>query len=336
MTKASKLHKSLLIPGVLAILFGAIIFSFEPSHFIKYNSLGIAVTIDLLVTIPLVYFLLIRKTSIPNTTVVPILILGLAVGYYVLPQEKQSYLDLFKIWALPVIELSVITFIVLKVRKALNSYNQIKNTTSDFFTALKETCVEIVPRKIVTPLATEIAVIYYGFVNWKSRPLRQNEFTHHQNSSSFGLFIGLILIISAETVGLHFLIGRWSPTAAWVLTGLSAYTALQVWGFARSLSQRPIAIVNKTIVLRYGILNEAMINVDHIESIELSQKELEKDKLTRSLSPLGELESHNTIIRLKAECTLFGLYGSKKKFKVLRLHVDEAGSFKTTVDNLID
>ena len=40
----------------------------------------------------------------------------------------------------------------------------------------------------------------------------------------------------------------------------------------------------------------------------------EKEKLIKTLSPLGELESHNVIINLKRENTLIGLYGIKKNF----------------------
>ena len=69
-------------------------------------------------------------------------------------------------------------------------------------------------------------------------------------------------------------------------------------------------------------MNEATIELKEINSIEISSKDIELNKETRKLSFLRELESHNVVIRLKNENTLIGLYGIKKKFKVLALYVD--------------
>ena len=72
-----------------------------------------------------------------------------------------------------------------------------------------------------------------------------------------------------------------------------------------------------------------------IDSIEISSKDVELNKETRKLSFLGELESHNVIIRLKNENTLIGLYGIKKKFKVLALYIDDKNEFKNQIDNAL-
>ncbi|MEQ9230899.1 MAG: hypothetical protein RIF46_09445, partial [Cyclobacteriaceae bacterium] len=144
-----------------------------------------------------------------------------------------------------------------------------------------------------------------------------------------------IIIIVIETIALHFLLAQWTMTAAWILTGLSIYTAVQVLGFAKALERRPITITEKELLLRYGIMNESQISISDIESVVLSSTELEKDKLSKKLSPLGELESHNIIINLKRENTLIGLYGIKKKFKTIGLHIDEPSDFKEKIENVM-
>jgi uncharacterized protein YfbU (UPF0304 family) len=108
-----------------------------------------------------------------------------------------------------------------------------------------------------------------------------------------------------------------------------------VFGFAKSLGQRPIAFQENHLVLRYGIMNEAHIPYSEIETVVQSGKELEKDTLTKTLSPLGEMESHNVIIRLKSENTLVGLYGFKKNFNTLGLHVDFPNEFVTRLEREI-
>jgi hypothetical protein len=297
--------------------------------------LNLAITIDLLLTVPFVYFLLIRKSEIPKSTVVPVMIIGLIIGLNFLPEESQTYLTMFKIWALPVIEISILTFVVIKVRSAIKKYKDLKGSTPDFFNAVKKTCNEIFPKKMVLPITTEIAVLYYGFINWKTREINENEFTYHKNSGTPALFGGFIMIIGIETLALHFLLARWSIIAAWILTTLSIYSAIQVFGFAKSLSQRPISINNDSLTLKYGILNEVEIPFINIDNIELSKKSLDKDTLTKTLSPLGAIESHNLVIHLKKRNELTGLYGRKKEFMVIWFYIDEPIAFKEKLENTL-
>jgi hypothetical protein len=300
------------------------------------NALSLAITADLLLTVPLVYFLLIRKSNIPKTTVIPVMMLGLLVGSIFLPKEGQTYLALFKTWALPLIELSVITFVILKVKATIKAYKQQKRESLDFYETLQKVAQQILPKKLVLPFTTEIAVFYYGFVNWRKRKLAVNEFSYHKKSTTPSLLIGFIMVILIEMVGLHFLLAKWSSVLAWVLTGLSFYTAIQVFAFIKSLSQRPVSINANSITLRYGIMGETQIPFSDIDSITLSQKELETDKLTKTLSPFGELESHNIILNLKRENTLVGLYGFKKQYTVLAFYLDEPESFRIELENALN
>jgi len=303
------------------------------SSILKGNdTLSLAITVDLLLTIPIVYFLLIRKTTIPKSTVILALFIGLIIGSFFLPTENQTYLSLFKSWGLPLIELCIITLVIFKIRSAIIQYKKLKGTMPDFFTALKSTCYSIFPKNLAMIVTTEIAVIYYGFLNWSKQEIKENEFTYHIKSGSPALLYVLILIISVEAVAIHFLLALWSEVIAWILTALSAYTAIQVFGLARSLSKRPIVVGQHKLTLKYGILNEVDIPYSDIEVIEQSRKPLDKNLLNISLSPLGELESHNMIIYLKKEHQLIGLYGLKKKFKVITLYVDEVVDFKQRIE----
>ena len=292
--------------------------------------MNLAVSLDLLISVPLIYFLLIRKTKIPKTTVIPVLLIGIFLGSYFLSSEDQIYLTLFTTWALPFIELFIVTYIIITVRKARKHYKSLEESM-DFFDAIKMACADILPSKVITLVATEIAVFYYGFFHWKKMKPKENEFTHHMKSGAPALFGALLLIIAVETIGFHFLLRQWSDIAAWVLTILSIYTGFQVFGFARSLGKRPIVIDKDGLILRYGLLNEAFIPFSDIESLQLSGKDLEKTKLTRTLSPLGEMESHNCILTVTNLKTLNGVYGFKKQFKVLGFHLDDPQKFSAQI-----
>ena len=301
----------------------------------EIDILSFAVTVDLILTVPLIYFLLIRKSKILNTTAIPVMIIGLVLGFYFLPQESQAYLKMFKTWALPVIEFSLVTFILIKVLSAIKKYKALKGSTPDFFDALKSTYYEMLPKSVVIPLVTEIAVLYYGFIYWKKRNLNENEFSYHKESGTIAMLAVTIFIVAVETVVLHILLSKWSNIAAWILTCISIYSGFQLFGFLKSMSKRPISIVNGTLFLRYGIMCETNIDLKNIASIEVSSKDMEWNSENRKLSFLGEMESHNLVIRLKEENTLIGMYGIKRKYKNLALHVDKKIEFKNQIENAL-
>lgn len=336
MNKTINTQKNLIIFGIPLLIIGLLVFISKTSWFhINSGSLSIGITIDLLLTVPLVYFLLIRKTKIPKTTIVPVLIIGVITCSIIIPSKNQQYLSFFKFWILPFIELFIFSYVLYNIRKAVKRYKNHQHSSFDFYTTLIATCKEILPKKTVMFVVTEIAVLYYGFFYWKKRPLKENEYSYHKNSGSITLLAAIIFIVAIETITLHFLLLKWSIIAAWILTFLSVYSGIQLFGFLKSMSKRPVLIERDKIYLRYGIMSESTINIVNIESVELSSKDIELNKETRKLSLLGELESHNVIIRLKEKNKLKGLYGITKNYKNLVFFIDNKVAFKNHLNSLI-
>lgn len=337
MIKTTKIQKNILLFSVPLVIITLMVLIACSTLFGKApNILALGITFDLLLISPLLYFLLIRKTTIPKTTVIPLIVLSVVICSFILPAEHQYYLSLFKTWILPLIEVFVLAFISYNLVKAIRQYKQNKSELhADFFTILKSTCYNILPKATVIPFVTEISVFYYGFIYWKKRKLNTNEFSYHKDSGTIGLLIAIFLLIIVETITIHFLLVKWSNIAAWVLTGLSIYTAIQVIGFSKSIIKRPIIIEDNKLYLRYGIMNETIIDITNIESIELSSKDIELNKETRKLSFLGNLDSHNLILNLKTENTLSGLYGLEKNYRILAFHVDEKHDFKYCIDEIL-
>lgn len=322
--------------GIPLLIIVSMVFLAKSSLFsLNPNSLALGITFDLLITSPIVYFLLIRKTNIPKTTTVAVLIFGLIIGSIILPAENQYFLILFKTWVLPLVELAVLSYVIYNVLKAIKEYKKRKELTFDFFTTLKDTCYDILPNKAVIPFATEIAVFYYAFIYWKKRVPKENEFTYHKNSGTIALLIAIICIVPVEAIVFHLLLMKWSDLAAWIFTFLSIYSAVQIFGFLKSMIKRPISIEDNKLKLRYGILSEVFIRLEEIDTVEITSKDIEFNKEIRKLSPLGELESHNIVIRLNKENTISGLYGIKRRFKTLALYVDNKEEFKNRVENAL-
>ncbi|MDO1500132.1 hypothetical protein Q2T40_08300 [Winogradskyella maritima] len=325
-----------LIFGVPLLLFSILWILTKSALFNSENQLlSIAISADVLLTVPLIYFLSIRKTKIPRISVVPITIIGLLIGYVILPLEQQLYLNLFKAWALPVIEVGVASCIIFNVYKTLKGFKKEKQTGLDFYDALKAVCEKSLPKAVVPFLITEISVFYYGFLCWKGPKLKDNQFTYHKDSGKPTLLMALIFLIAVETFALHLLIAKYSTVSAWILTGLSIYSGIQILGFLKSIYQRPITIDDDKVYLNYGIMKSTIIPLRDIASIELSTKDFDEKSEIKKFSFLGSLEGHNIILHLSEEHKMTGLYGTSKTYKGLALHVDEKVAFKAFIEHKI-
>ncbi|MCD2259851.1 hypothetical protein [Psychroserpens luteolus] len=338
MTKPSFLKQNaiaFLIPFTLLL---ALVITLNSGAFSTHQSqLSVFITIDFIVTIPFIYFLLIRKRQISNLTIAPFLILCVVVASYTIPTANQDTLDLVKTWLIPIIELSVFSIVILKVRKAIRYYSSLSKQQSDFYNILKKTCASIFPEGAAKLVANEIALIYYGFFNFKKIRLKANEFSNYKDSGILTTLSAFIFVIGIEMTVVHLLVIRWSPVFAWILTGLSFYSALQLIGIIRSVPKRPLVINNDYLHLRFGILSDTTIPIEAIKTIDFvgSSAIDKKNKETKTLSLLGEMENSNIIIHLKTPQHLNFLYGKPKSYTTLLLSVDDKHTFKTEIEQLI-
>ncbi|MEM6966047.1 MAG: hypothetical protein AAF573_14875 [Bacteroidota bacterium] len=331
MTKTNHLSKGhlILIFGTpLLLILSTIYFSTLPEA--ASQQFSYALSLDFMLTVPIVYFLLIRKTKIPKTTVVTLLLGGVFMAGYFVSDEHHEIVDFAKFILVPLVEFSIVGFVLYQVRKFIIEHRKAKNESPDFLTTLRNTTREILPQKVVEPFVLEIAMIYYCFFAWKKPTYPNNSFTYHKKSSLhliFGVFVSLVII---ETFAFHILVEKWSTTVAWVGTGLSLYSIMQIIGIVKSAVRRPIVIKDAKVLLRFGLMHEAEIDYKEIEKIELSRRLIANNAFAHRMGT--ELTGHNTIIYLKNKNTLHGLFGIKKQFTVLMLHVDEPKIFKEKIE----
>lgn len=319
--------RKLLFLAPIALILGCIFIAKSSLFLANPSQLSLAITFDLLITTPAIYFLIIRKRDIPKTTLVPVFIVGIVVASIILPNEHQYYLSLAKTWVLPIVEIAVATYLIYTIRKGFKKIKLNQTKSLDFFMAAKNAANDILPKKISTAFATELSVFYYGFINWKKRKLGDSEFSYHQTTSTrmvLGVFIFLIII---ETAAVHLLLQNWSTTAAWILTMLSVYTGFQIYGILRSLSKRPISLDGNTLTLKYGLMGHVEISVDQIKSVTAQTRSLDGVEGLVYLSPFKDMEGHNVVIEVNKPKELASFYGFKKVFTSIALYLDEPKEF---------
>lgn len=335
MTKTSTIKQNAIVFLIPLLLLLSLVLILNSDLFnANQHTLSTFITVDFIITIPFIYFLLIRKRQISNLTIAPFLIACVIIASYAIPSANQEVLSLAKTWLIPLVELSVFTFVVLKVRKAIKHYKTISHTHEDFYSALVRTCESLFPKTAAKLVANEIALIYYAFFNFKKLTLQPNEYSNYKGSGILSTLGAIIFVVAIEMVTVHVLSARWSSTLAWVLTILSFYSAFQLIGIIRSVPKRPIAIHENFIQLRFGMLSETKIPyeaIDHIESVSTSA--YKKDKDTKTLSLLGDLEHSNMLIHLKTPQELHFIYGKAKTYSKLFFFVDNHQDFKTAIES---
>jgi hypothetical protein len=173
--KTSTMRRSIVSVGIPALLIAIIIF-LAKSGFLNRNpnAISFGITFDLLFTIPIVYFLLIRKTDLPKITIFLFFSIGAVVATIVLPQENQYFLHLAKMWVIPLVELLVLILIIHHIRQAIKRVKESNESFHDFFSILKNLCHEVVVPKFAADFfAVELGSIYYGFIHWKNQHLKK-------------------------------------------------------------------------------------------------------------------------------------------------------------------
>lgn len=299
------------------------------------EALSYGILLDLLITVPLLYYLAIRNTKVPKVTILYCLGICLLLAKWLLPENEQNLVSVIQPVIIMIIELGVILFIVQHIINLSQYYRE--SDTPDFYDKLCVATSKVLPQRFSYVFATEIAVFYYLFkIN---REISDSDFTYtYHRKSGIRTVIGvLMMLIVFETVALHLLISTWSVRVAWILSILGVYTLLQVASILRSMSQRLIEVNNnrKVLRLRYGFGSQTEIPFDLIEKIEMSRSANSSNRQLIYLSVFGKLDSINLILHLKDENTLFKLYGLKKKYKSIAIFVDDRDRFTSHIETIL-
>lgn len=332
MTIINKPNWSLLI-GIPALIFLAC-FLVTYTQFYQSNQilLSNAILGDLLITSPLIYLWLIRKSSISNFTVLRTFLIGIVVAGLILKVGANPILNFIKTWVSPLAEFVVIFIIGRKFyvanKKAINEGEY----QLDFLSHCRTIMYKVLGNeKAANLISSEIAVFYYAFFATKNRKIN-----YHDSFSSYkengimavlGAILGLFLV---EAIGMHFLLAIWSKIGAWIITGLSLYTCVQLFAHIKAVRSRPIRINADTLYIHNGLAGDAHIDICNIEKIEMTTKwPVDRDAIKISL--LKTIEGHNCVVYLKKPMQVTKIFGIKKWADTVIFFVDKPASFSNAI-----
>lgn len=326
---------SLRLPDRLAIMLpiAVIVFSIvlvKSERIAIDATLAIGITYDLTIVGPLLYLAAIWRKSIPKATVLPFFIIGLITALQILPNDHLTHARLLQHYMLPLLELIVICVIGYKVHKGIQVFRLLSTAKQiDVFDLLVQVTNRFIrQQRIARILATEIAMVYFAFFSWKKSSQTNQEFTAYKENGSTALLGVLILLVMVETVVLHIVLLPWQPVIAWLLFGVSLYTALQLFAHGRAMRKRFSVVSAEGIYLKYGLAADVFIPHRLIASAVQTTSDIDNNEgRVQKVALLGALEPHNLVFSLTESVTIIGLYGIKKRGRIIACHIDEPAAF---------
>jgi len=342
-------NRTLAIGLPLLVMLACSILVFSPVFAWRPDALSTGITLDLTLTAPILYFLVIRGTRVPKMTVIRVFIVGLLLAGLLLHDKPHFLLGLLKTWVAPVAEGLVIFLLARKFYRARQTAANL-DEDMDFLVRCRTILSEVTGNeKAGHVIASEMAVLYYAFI-----PLRKRRreivagiggqaphiFTSYKTNGIL-LVLGVFLCcFFVETAGVHFLVGMWSKKGAWILTALGAYTALQLYAHMRAIPSRPVLVGDRSLHLRNGLASDISIPIEYIEAIFFEGKTWKSSRgaertaksLTVNLALIKGLENHNIRLQLKQPLLVNRAFGIRQEAITILFFVDKPKEFLEAVN----
>jgi hypothetical protein len=293
----------------------------EASH--RPDILAIAITIDLVVGVPLLYYLLlVRKNILPLYGVVPLGVLTLVAIRFILPASEQSFLRLSE-FLIPAIELVVAVFLLIKIRRIIRDVRSARSECLYFIDSLRTGIRKSVKSDFVTSImASEMSMLYLVFVGWFARfgTSRQDVSVYSYHRKSSYLLWALVALVVVETGGVHLVITIWTQTGAWIFTAISAYTILWLVGHFHAARLQPVVVDDMFINVRTGLIWRVQIPLSDIGRI---RKRIGSDSEADGYVNVAMMGAPDIVVALSKACTVEGFFGRKREATLIGIGLDD-------------
>lgn len=289
------------------------------------------VTADLTLLVPALYWwTCVRRRRWPWITVVPVLVVSVFLASWVVPTEHDGLLSVVE-FALVPLELAFVGYIGWRAHRGYRAYREdrTRHADRDPVDAIRTAVAETIPVPAAARAAAyEIAILYLALVGWRLRPAddERQRFTCYRDSSYGAALAGLMMVMVVELVGAHIALHVWvSPTLAWIVSIVTAYTAFWLIGDFQAFRLRPIVVEDDRIRLRFGMRWEADIPLSAVRSCERAGTDDGADlKMTTLNQP-------TILLELSEPVRVIGLYGLAKEASRILVAVDDPERFRHAV-----
>jgi hypothetical protein len=252
-------------------------------------AVGWAAIADLTVTVPLAfYWFVIRGAGYQLAAVLPVILMGVRAAGFIHPVPAI-------LWIAAPLEIAV----VLSLLRRRGSVR---------FKLLR----------------SELEMFYFAFFSWRAKPnvpATARPLSYAESSGATQLLPLLAFVLTLETAGVHLIVHRWTPAAAWIFTALDLYALVWIAALWRSIYLRPILIEGDVLILRLGYLFSARIAREEIAAWKSPAGSL--DAYKKGIFRNVRMADPQFLIELTHPIAMNGPFGIRRQISTLALSVDE-------------
>lgn len=261
---------------------------------------------------------------------------GVLLGSFILDDTQKHYWRYFEAIRYAIIPLFVLfeVYVLYLVVSAIRKMSRSNKSENEMLSKVEEIVGSGTASKI---LVIELLMWYYAFIAKKGNPLTfsgQEHFTYYHKdnyaSDQFGFIVVILIGIIPTHLLLHFV---WSPTAATVITCLTIYSSIWLYGEYKATLMRPISINGQDLDIRFGLMGNEKIPISTIERVEIINHKVPRSK---DIIRHRGATSPNIKISLKPDTKLIGTFGVERIYSSVYLAIDAAQSFKKSVDSKME
>ncbi len=322
----TRFRPALVFCSLLVLILGIEYLIIQHPDFAVRPALPAAVTFDLLIWPPVLFYAcIVRSYQLPVSSVVVVFAAMLALGQQLLPAGQQEYLRQAK-YVLPLFEVAAGGFLVLKMRRLRHAYLQARAAAPDVMANLAAACATVFKRP-VDALVFEAALWYYALLSWRTVPrciIGQQTFSGHRESGFVALLLTFAALSVVEAAAVHLLLLRWSSELALAALLLNVYTLVAFMGHLRAVQLEPVVqfTVSGELLLRAGLVwrlsapGALLIAVTRITDVPVANA-----KLLDLAKPL--LTPPNLLLTFAEPVTVIGPYGWRRTVCEVAVYVDD-------------
>lgn len=265
------------------------------------------VTFDLTITLPLLYwFFVVRTGKARPLTIAPVFIAGTILAELLLPRIEQHFVRQLRLFLVPAAELVLLgAYAQRAMRLKRDGANVAQALTGG--------------GRFGEMVASEALMFYYAFFGWRKKADRG--FTFHQRSGWSSIVGCIIVLIVAESIGMHFFLRMWKPLAAWAWTALDLWAIVWLLGDYQAMRLRPTTLDATTLHLRLGLRWNATVSFSNIESITEVRDTREWKR--RDVLRVAILDEPRWLIALRDPIEVHGLVGMRKTVRAIAMLPDD-------------
>jgi hypothetical protein len=285
-------------------------------------------TFDLGISIPLIYWFAFVRTGVMRPmTMIPLFVIAVGVASRIIPAGQHHFAAQLGYVAAP-LDLVTLWMVARRLMRARNAATE----DGDVPTRIAQITRQLFGDGAVAGfVALEISSVYYGLFCWK-KPAAPG-FTIYKRSGWDSVLVCILVLLAAESIGVHLLIQMWSVRTAWVVTLLDLYGAIWLLGDYHAMRLRPITIDEESLHVRFGFRWNISIPLTTIASIEPIRSE--SDWKRKGVLKVALLDEPRLLVRLEAPAIATGLAGIRKTIDAVAILPDDLEEFEVALRNAI-